>query len=276
MRKTWFITGITSGFGKEMTERVLERGDHVIGTARESKAIADLQNKYPEALTILLLDLTDTANIYKVVEKAFAQYRTIDIIVNNAGYGLFGITETLTSEQIQHELNTNLLGSVSIIHAAIPYLRKQNSGKIIQLSSVAGQTAHPGASLYHASKWGIEGFCESISKELAPFHISVTIVEPGGARTNFSKTSLQLSKGSDAYASLPAGQIREAFVNQAITPVGDPQKMVQQMIQAADQDDPPLRLTLGSDAYQTIHESLHDRIQKLENQEELAFQTDAE
>src|SRR5262249_31062222 len=181
--KRWFITGVNSGLGRHMTEQLLARGDQVAGTVRKMDAMNDLKARYGDLLWLAHLDLTDTPAIREVVNKAFADLGKIDVVVNNAGYGPFGAAEELTDDQILHQLNTNLLGSIQVVPAVLPHLRAQRGGRIIQLSTYGGQAAFPGGSLYHASKWGIEGFIEATMQEVAPFHIGVTIVEPGGART---------------------------------------------------------------------------------------------
>lgn len=149
-QRTWLITGVSSGFGRHMTEQLLERGDRVAGTVRDTEAMNDLKVKYGSLLWLANLDVTDTPAIHRVVDKAFNDLGPIDVVVNNAGYGLFGAAEELTDEQIDHQIQTNLIGSIQVARAALPHLRAQQSGRIIQLSSVGGQAAFPGGSLYHA------------------------------------------------------------------------------------------------------------------------------
>jgi NAD(P)-dependent dehydrogenase (short-subunit alcohol dehydrogenase family) len=149
-KRTWLITGVNSGFGRHMTEQLLARGDHVVGTVRKMDAMNDLKGRYGDLLWLAYLDVTDTPTIHQVVNKAFADLGRIDVVVNNAGYGLFGAAEELTDDQI----NTNLIGSIQVVRAALPRLREQGGGRVIQLSTYPGQTALPGGSLYHASKWG--------------------------------------------------------------------------------------------------------------------------
>ncbi|RJE48995.1 MULTISPECIES: SDR family oxidoreductase [unclassified Dehalobacter] len=273
-QRTWFITGINSGFGRHMTEQLLERGDKVAGTVRDMNSVDDLKAKYGELLWVSHLDVTDIPEIYEVINKAFQQLGTIDIIVSNAGYGLFGAAEEFTNDQIIHQINTNLVGPIQLIRAALPHLRSQNSGRIIQLSSVAGQVASPGGSLYHATKWGIEGFIEALMQELAPFNISLTLVEPGGARTNFLKGSLKLADKLDAYETSPASFIRRVVENNAAAPLGDPLKMVKIMIDSVDRNPAPKRIVLGSESYYAIHQALSSRIEELESQKEQALSTD--
>jgi len=174
--RTWFITGVSSGFGRELTRQLLERGEHVVGTVLDTGKVTDLIARYPETFHAELLDVTDTAAIHAVVERSFVQRGRIDVIISNAGYGLFGAAEELSDKQIQHLIATNLVGPIQLIRAGLPHLRAQGGGRIIQISSYGGQVAFPGNSLYHASKWGIEGFVESVAQEVASFGIGMTIV----------------------------------------------------------------------------------------------------
>ena len=191
--KTWFITGISSGFGHAMTEQLLESGHTVIGTVRNTDKVQELIDKYPDTFDCRILDVTNVPQIHEVVDGAWADHKEIDVIVSNAGYGLFGAAEELTDEQVDKIIATNLTGSIDFIRANLPYLRKQNHGRIIQISSYGGTVAYAANSLYHATKFGINGFCESVAQEVAKFNIGVTIVEPGGARTEFRYGSAQVA-----------------------------------------------------------------------------------
>lgn len=273
-RRTWLITGVTSGFGRHMTEQLLARGDRVAGTVRRMDAMNDLKAKYGDKLWLAHLDVTDTPAIHQAVNQAFAELGKIDVVVNNAGYGLFGAAEELTDEQILHHLNTNLIGSIQVVRAALPYLRAQGGGRIIQLSTYGGQATNPGASLYHASKWGIEGFIESTMKDIAPFNIGVTIVEPGGARTEFRYGSARIGTKIDAYDPSPASMTRRFIEGSTHLPIGDPAKMAKIMIDSVDQNPAPERIVLGSDSYNAIHKALTERLATLEAQRDLAFSTD--
>jgi NAD(P)-dependent dehydrogenase (short-subunit alcohol dehydrogenase family) len=184
-QRTWLITGVSSGFGRELTEQLLERGDRVIGTIRDPGKVADLRERYPETYRAEQLDVTDKTAIREVLERSFAELGRIYVTISNAGYGLFGAAEELTDEQVEHIIATNLLGSIQLIRAALPHLRAQGGGRVIQMSTYGGQVAFAGNSMYHATKWGIEGFVESVAQEVAPFGVGMTIVEPGGARTEF-------------------------------------------------------------------------------------------
>jgi NAD(P)-dependent dehydrogenase (short-subunit alcohol dehydrogenase family) len=167
----------------------------------------DLKGKYGDQLWLAHLDTTDLAEIRKTVDKGLAELGRINVIVSNAGYGLFGAAEELSDEQVAHQLSTNLFGPIQLVRAALPHLRAQRGGQIIGLSTYGGQVALPDGSLYHASKWGLEGFFDSIAQELAPFKIGVTIIEPGGARTNFRFGGAQLGTQMEAYKGTPAAMV---------------------------------------------------------------------
>ncbi|XVV08573.1 SDR family oxidoreductase [Actinoplanes sp. CA-131856] len=271
--KTWFITGVNSGFGRQMTEQLLSRGDRVAGTVRRPHSVDDLQEKYGDRFWVANLDVTDLPGVRATVDRAFAELGRIDVVVNNAGYGLFGAAEELTDEQVIGQLNTNLLGSIAVVRAALPHLRAQGGGRIIQISTYGGQATNPGASLYHAGKWGIEGFIEGTARDVAPFGIDMTIVEPGGARTEFRFDSLQLATPLPAYDNTPAAMVRGAK-DRTRPPLGDPAKMAARIIDSADQSPAPLRLVLGSDAYKFVTSALRDRLAQIEPQEALAASTD--
>jgi NAD(P)-dependent dehydrogenase (short-subunit alcohol dehydrogenase family) len=272
--QTWFITGVNSGFGRSMLEQLLERGDRVAGTARRMDALTGLEEKYREQLWLQSLDLTDTPSIRRVVNEAFDHFGRIDVIVNNAGYGLVGAAEELSDEQIIHQLNTNVVGPIQVVRAALPHLRAQGGGRILQLSSMGGQWAMPCLSLYHASKWAIEGFFESTIQDIAPFNIQVTIVEPGSARTEFAASSACVAPAMDVYAQTPAGAVRRVIEPGFRGQPGDPAKMVKAMIASVDQNPAPKRLALGSDAFRNIKAALTERLASLEAQEDIAVGTD--
>lgn len=274
MHRTWLITGINSGFGREMAEQLLARGDRVAGTVRTLSSVDDLQQQYPEQLWLAQLDVSHIAAIRGVVDRAFAALGNIDVIVSNAGYGLFGAAEEATDEQMLHQLNTNLIGSMQLIRAALPHLREAGGGRILQLSTIGGQAVFPGGSLYHAGKWGIEGFIDALALEVAVFNIGCTLIEPGSARTRFRYGSSQLTPRIAAYDASPAGMARKMIEARTTVPLGDPAKMVALMVDSVDQVPAPKRLALGSDAYTVMHHQLSNRLADLGAQREVAFSTD--
>ncbi|GAB1154695.1 hypothetical protein YWY31_07200 [Paenibacillus illinoisensis] len=215
--KTWFITGTSSGFGRSLTELLLKRGDRVAATVRKEDALHDLKDSYGDQLWVATLDVTDTPAIKTVVNQAFEELGQIDVVVNNAGYGLFGAAEEVSDEQIIHQFNTNVIGSIQVIRAALPHLRAQGGGRIFQLSSMGGQVAFPALSIYHATKWAMEGFIESLAQEVASFNIQATLVEPGSARTNFGGSSMMAALPMSEYENTPVGYIRKYHKRLAIT-----------------------------------------------------------
>ncbi len=271
--KHWFVTGTSSGFGRTMVEHLLARGDRVAGTLRKADALNDLKAGYGEQLWTATLDVTNPVGIREVVDQAFAALGRIDVVVNNAGYGLFGAAEEVTDGQIQKQIETNLVGSIQVIRAGLPHLRAQGGGRILQVASEGGQIAYPNFSLYHATKWGIEGFIESVAQEVAPFNIEFAIAEPGPARTSFG-VGLVSAPTMEEYRDTPSGEIRRAFASGAFVVKGDPAKMAAAMIDSVDRQPAPKRLTLGSGAYGSIHAALKERLAALEAQHEIALSTD--
>ncbi len=273
-QRTWFITGVSSGFGRQLTEQLLERGDRVIGTVRDTGKIADLLDRYSETFHAELLDVTNTAAIREVLERSFSELGRIDVIISNAGYGLFGAAEELTDEQVEHIVATNLVGPIQLIRAALPHLRAQGGGRVIQISSYGGQVAFAGNSMYHATKWGIEGFVESVAQEAAPFGIGMTIVEPGGARTEFRYGSAQVAQLMPIYDQTPAHSFLKMLDPKNGLAPGDPARMAARIIESVDMEPAPLRMVLGSQALESTLATLRKRIEGFEAQTELAASTD--
>jgi NAD(P)-dependent dehydrogenase (short-subunit alcohol dehydrogenase family) len=272
--RTWLITGVSSGFGRELTQQLLDRGDRVVGTVRNTGKVADLLERHPETFRAEVLDVTDTAAVHEVVDRSFAEVGRIDVIIGNAGYGLFGAAEELTDAQVEHIIATNLTGSIQLIRSALPHLRTQGGGRIIQISTYGGQVAFPGNSLYHATKWGIEGFVESVAQEVAPFGIGMTIVEPGGARTEFRYGSAQVADLMDVYDGNPAhGFVAMLDPANGLAP-GDPVRMARRIIESADLEPAPLRIVLGSQALDVTLATLRNRVADFEQQTAVAASTD--
>ena len=277
MPKTWFITGASSGFGRELTELLLERGDRVAATVRKPEALQDLATRYGERLWIGILDVTDSSAVRDVVNRAFGELKRIDIIVSNAGYALFGAAEEVADTQIERQISTNLIGSIQVARAAIPHLRQQGGGRIIQISSSVGQAAYPTMGVYAATKWGIEGFFEGTIPEIAPFGIEVTLVEPGASRTNFASSGADAGQILEVYDQTPVGDFRRMIVSAGLAMFpGDPRKVASAIAASADQTPAPKRLTLGSDAYALVHKALNERLAALEGQKALAHSTDVD
>jgi len=273
--KTWLITGASSGLGRVMTEKLLARGDQVASTARRADALDDLRSRYPDRLHVVTLDVTDTEAVRREVASAFAALGRIDVIVSNAGYGLFGAAEELSDAQIDRQIATNLVGSIQLLRASVPFLREQGGGRFMQVSSEGGQTTYPNFSIYHATKWGIEGFIEAVAQEVAPFGIDFVIVEPGPTGTAFG-ANLDQADPSAVYDVTPSGDLRRLLTSGAFALTGDAEKTVDAMIAAGDSDRPPLRLALTSTTYRNISQALAARISALQAQKLLAFSADAD
>ncbi|BBA95537.1 putative short chain dehydrogenase [Actinacidiphila reveromycinica] len=266
---TWFITGTSSGFGRLLTELLLARGDRVAATLRWPEALDDLRAEHGDRLWVTRLDVTDTARVHRVVADAFTALGTIDVIVNNAGYGVFASVEEAADEQIRRVIDTNLLGSIHVIRAALPYLRAQGHGRILQVSTAGGQATYPNFGYYHASKWGIEGFCETVAREIAPFGIGLTIVEPGATPTGFGG-SLDTAPTMPEYDGTPAGDVRRAIADGSFGLPNDPRKIAAAMVDLVDSGAAPLRLPLGPDTFDDVRAALTARLAEHESHREVA------
>lgn len=264
MKKKWLITGTSSGIGRVMTEKLLSRGDFVFATLRNTEALNELREKYPEQLKVAHLELTDKNEIESVIDSAFYEFGTIDVVVSNAGYGLFGAVEELTDEMISHQIEVNLLGSIRLIKAVIPYFRKQQGGHIIQVSSEGGQYAYPGFSMYHASKWGIEGFVESIAKDLESFQIHCTIAQPGPTATSFG-ASVKTGKSMTEYLGTPVHELLRVIEEGSFGELDDVDDVSDAIVRSADKQIPPLRLTIGNVANTNVKAALIERLELLDS-----------
>lgn len=241
--KVWFITGTSRGFGREWAVAALDRGDRVAATARNTDSLQDLREKYGEAVLPLRLDVTDRTAVTAAVQQAQQQFGRLDVIVNNAGYGLFGMVEEASEAEARAQIDTNVFGALWVTQAALPYLREQGSGHIIQVSSIGGISAFRGVGLYHASKWALEGFSQSLALEVAPFGIHVTLIEPGGFSTDWSGSSAVHTTSLPAYDG-----VREtaaaAAQSRGGTP-GDPVASRGAILKVVDAAEPPLRVFFG-------------------------------
>lgn len=273
--KTWLITGASSGLGLDMTRKLLARGDRVVACGRRSERLEPLVAEAGDRLRIARFDLTDTAALRREVDAAFAAFGRVDVVVSNAGYGLFGAAEEVSDAQIERQLATNLTASIQLVRAVLPPLRAQGGGRIVQVSSEGGQVAYPNFSLYHATKWGIEGFLEAVAQEVKPFGIDVVIAEPGPTATEFG-SGLDRAPETPVYDATPAGDVRRRIASGAFKIKGDAGRTVDAMIHVADQREPRLRLALGSTAYENIHRSLLARLDDLTAQKALAYSADVD
>ena len=242
--KVWFITGTSRGFGREWAIAALERGDKVAATARDISTLDDLVARFGDAVLPIALDVTDRDADFAAVKAAHDHFGRLDIVVNNAGYGQFGFIEEVSEQDARAQLETNVFGALWITQAALPYLRAQRSGHIIQVSSIGGVVAFPNLGLYHASKWALEGFSQSLAQEVAPFGVHVTLIEPGGFSTDWG--------GSPANHATPLPDYAEAHAesdrlrSQRASAPGDPKASAAALLKVVDADEPPLRVFFGS------------------------------
>ena len=242
--KTWFITGTSRGFGREWAVAALERGDRVAATARSVESLDDLVQTYGDAILPIELDVTDRAADFAAVEQAHAHFGALDVVVNNAGYGHFGFVEELTEEEFRAQMETNVFGAMWVTQAALPFLREQGSGHLLQVSSIGGISAFPLVGAYHASKWALEGFSQALAQEVADFGIDVTLIEPGGFSTDWGGASAKRSAELPAYAEMHA-KAAEGRKKRGGTP-GDPTASAAAVLAIVDAEKPPLRAFLGS------------------------------
>jgi NAD(P)-dependent dehydrogenase (short-subunit alcohol dehydrogenase family) len=240
--KVWFITGTSKGFGRVWAEAALARGDRVAATARDVKMLAPLVERYGDLISAVALDVTDKAAVTGAITKAQTHFGRLDVVVNNAGYGLFGTIEEVSEAEARAQLETNLFGALWVTQAALPIMRAQGSGHIIQVSSIGGVNAFPTVGLYHASKWGLEGFSQSLAAEVAGFGIKVTIVEPGAYATEWGGPSAKRATPMPDYDGARAAIA--AFRSNNVA--GDPDATGPAILKVVDAKDPPLRIFFGS------------------------------
>lgn len=242
--KTWFITGSSRGFGREWAIAALERGDKVAATARDTATLDDLVEKYGEAILAIQLDVTDREADFAAVKQAHDHFGSLDVVVNNAGYGQFGFIEELSEEEFRDQMETNVFGAMWVTQAALPFLREQGSGHILQVSSIGGISAFPNIGAYHASKWALEGFSQALAQEVAGFGIHVTLIEPGGFSTDWGGASAKHATALPAY-----DDVREAGQKQRAARTaksGDPQSSALAVLEVVDAEEPPLRVFFGA------------------------------
>jgi NAD(P)-dependent dehydrogenase (short-subunit alcohol dehydrogenase family) len=239
--KTWFITGTSRGFGREWASAALERGDRVIGTAQDPSTLEDLAEQHGDALLPLALDVTDRDAVFEAVRRGHEHFGRLDVVVNNAGYGQFGMVEELSEQEARDQIETNLFGALWVTQAALPFLREQGSGHLLQVSSIGGISAFAGIGMYHASKWALEGLSQSLAQEVAGFGIHVTLIEPGGFSTDWGGASARHATKLDAYE-----HVHEASRERRAGNVpGDPVSSAEAVLKVVDAEDPPLRVFFG-------------------------------
>jgi NAD(P)-dependent dehydrogenase (short-subunit alcohol dehydrogenase family) len=244
-QKTWFITGTSRGFGREWAVAALERGDRVAATARDVTTLGELTAKYGDAILPIRLDVTDRDADTAAVRRAHERFGRLDVVVNNAGYGQFGMVEEISEGEIRAQLETNLLGALWVTQAALPFLREQGGGHILQVSSIGGISAFPNTGAYHASKWALEGLSQSLAQEVAGFGIKVTLIEPAGYATDWSGPSARHATALPAYDGVRERAAAARAARFSIGP-GDPAATSAAILQLVDTPEPPLRLFLGA------------------------------
>jgi NAD(P)-dependent dehydrogenase (short-subunit alcohol dehydrogenase family) len=272
--RVWFITGASTGFGRILAEQLLAKGDKVVATARKPEQIADLRQRYPETVLTAALDITDPAAIEAAVTAAIETFGHIDVLVNNAGYGLAGAIEEATEAEFMPVFETNVFGLIRVTRAVLPYLRRQRSGHVVNLSSIGGLIGSPGWGYYNASKFAVEGFSEAIHAELAPLGVHVTIVEPGPFRTDFLGRSGVEAAERIADYDATAGKTRQYFHDQAGKQPGDPVRACAAIVSAVESATPPKHLVLGKIAFNRMSAHLDQWKQELEASRETALGAD--
>jgi NAD(P)-dependent dehydrogenase (short-subunit alcohol dehydrogenase family) len=245
--KTWFITGASRGFGREWAIAALDRGDQVMATVRDIASLDDLAAKYGEAILPLRLDVTDRGSDFAAVKLAHDYFGRLDVVVNNAGYGQFGMVEEISEAEIRAQLETNLLGALWVTQAALPYLREQGSGHVVQVSSIGGISAFPNTGAYHASQWALEGLTQSLAAEVAGFGVKVTLIVPTGYTTDWAGSSASHATELPAYEPVRV-QVAQVRARRA-APV-NPDAIRDAVLKLVDSPNPPLRLFLGEAALQ--------------------------
>ncbi|MEV0663804.1 SDR family NAD(P)-dependent oxidoreductase [Actinomadura luteofluorescens] len=273
MSKVWFVTGSSRGLGRSFVEAALSRGDRVAATARNTRSLDELVAAYGDAVLPVALDVTDRAAVFAGVKRAVEHFGRLDVIVNNAGYAQVGAIEELTEQDLRDQMETNLFGAVWVVQAALPYLREQSSGHIVQLSSAAGLIAMPLGGAYHASKWALEGLNEALAREVAGFGVKVTVIEPGGFATRSGKNPDPLANGHMAEPNPAYDGLRLNLAQVAgKQPAGDPAAAAQTLLKIVDSDTPPLRVLFGQGFYPMIQQAYADRLKTWADGQDLSAQ----
>ncbi|MEJ2903239.1 SDR family NAD(P)-dependent oxidoreductase [Pedobacter panaciterrae] len=272
MEKVWFITGSSRGLGRSLTEAVLSSGDKVAATARDITQLNDLVTRFTDQILPIALDVTDYEQVYASVAEAAKHFGRIDVLVNNAGFGIIGAAEAYTDEQMRSQLETNLYAPIEITRAVLPYMRNQGEGRILQISSIGGRVGNAGLTMYQAAKFGLGGFTEALAKEVAPLGIYVTSVEPGGFRTDWAGASMTYAREIEGYEMV--NQRTALFKGGKFVPVGDPEKAAKVMVELASHPAPPVHLVLGSEAIGMLNNANEVRQVEMEEWLDMSLSTD--
>lgn len=274
MAKIWFITGSSRGLGRSLTEAVLVNGDKVAATARNISSLNDLANTYKDSILPLEMDVNNQEQVRQAVAETVRHFGRIDVLVNNAGFGITGAVEAFSEEQVRSQLETNLYAPIGITRAVLPFMRKQRSGHILQISSMGGRAGSGGVSVYQAAKFGLSGFSEGLAIEVADLNIKVTCVEPGGFRTDWAGDSMTYADEIEGYDVV--NKRIELFKSGSFTPIGDPDKASKVIIDVVDNPEPPLHLLLGSEAVAIVKHSEAAKLRELEKWEQISLSTDSD
>lgn len=271
--KVWFITGTSAGIGKELAEAALEKGYKVVATARKPEVLRDLAEKYPETVLTLKLDVTNKNDIAEAVNKTIEKFGRVDVVVNNAGYGLLGAVEEPGDEQIRQQFETNFFGVLNVVRGVLPTLRSQKSGHIINVSSGLGFFAFPSYGYYSATKFAVQGLSDALAQEVAPLGIKVTIAEPGGTRTDFIKGVVQPENALPEEYPTTANLFEQFGNNNQSSQLSDPRRVAEALIEIAESENPPLHLPLGEDSYDGIQNHLEKLKQEIAEWREISLDT---
>jgi NAD(P)-dependent dehydrogenase (short-subunit alcohol dehydrogenase family) len=270
--KTWVISGSSRGLGRAILEAALAAGDRVVATARDPGALQHLLERFGDRMRAARLDVTSDADARTAIDLAVKSFGGVDVLVNNAGYGELGSVEDTSLDSFRRQIEVNLMGTITVTKAAIPVLR-QRRGHIVQLSSVGGRIGVPGRAAYSAAKWGVEGFSESLAREMALVGVRVTIVEPGGFRTGFAESAHTATEGRPEYDAVVGAAIRMQREYDGHQP-GDPSRAAKVILQLVEMDHPPLRIALGGDAVEAVSSADGKRLEELERWRSISISTD--
>jgi NAD(P)-dependent dehydrogenase (short-subunit alcohol dehydrogenase family) len=273
MSQTWMITGSSRGLGRAFTEAALQAGHPVAATARNVNDLSDLRQKYGDRVLPIALDVTNEAQARDAVESAIKTFGKLDVLVNNAGYGNVAPIEDTSIEEFRAQIETNLFGVIILTKTVLPHFREQGSGHFIQVTSIAGRIGPIGRAPYAAAKWAVEGFSETLAKEVAPFGVKVTIVEPGGFRTDFAGSSTVLREGRPEYDATVGKTVRFQRGFNGKQP-GDPARAAAALLRLASVENPPLRIVLGSDAFNSAERNDLAKIDLARQWKDLSVSTD--
>lgn len=251
-KKVWFITGASSGLGRALAEEVLAQGFRVIATARKPEVLQDLVEKYPDAARAVKLDVTNLRNVKSSIANAVKEFGRIDVVVNNAGYGLVGAIEESSDEQVKHQFDTNVFGALNVTREVLPILREQKSGHIVNISSLVGFSALPAFGIYSATKFALEGISEALAAEVAPHGIKTTVIDLGAFNTGFSAKSVVIGENRVPEAYPVTEEMLGAFSYFDSPATGDPKKAVKIIVEAVESENPPFRLPIGQDVFDAI------------------------